>query len=312
MRLHCFQIFGEFPTLQPRFKGLTVTPRFLRLPCRRDTCLCALRPHFTPIELRVFPPFQPRFKSPTLPQPSLQPRHAPVGGASPHLPKNCKKKNPPLHPRCEGPTETPRFLSLLHSGDTRVFGRCVLTSTQHLREFPLLQPQFKSPTVSPRFLCLPHSRDTRLWAVRPNFNQKMGEFPPFQQRFKVPTVTPRFLSLPHSGDTRLWAVSLHCFQKIARLPTSATTLQKGPTGTPRFLSFTCSRDTRLWAVRPNFKPKFASVSTSPTTIQRSHRDTWLSLPSPQQRHTRFGRCVPTASKIGETFHISTHDSKVPP
>ena len=290
MRLHCFQNFGEFPTLQPRFKGLTVTPRFLRLPCRRDTCLCAVRPHFTPIELRVFPPFQPRFKSPTLPQPSLQPRHAPVGGASPHLPKNCKK-NPPLHPRRKGPTVTPRFLSLLHSGDTRVFGRCVLTSTQKsLRELP---PLHRNTSLSSAFSSAETHASGR---CVPTSTKNCESFHLSSHDSKGPTVSPRFLSLPHSGDTRLWAVRPNFNQKNGRVSTFPTTIQKSHRNTSLPQPSLQLRHTRFRALRLHFYTTCARVSTSPITIQRSHRNTSLQSAFPTAETRAFGRCVSTASK----------------
>ena len=303
---------GEFPPLQPRCKGPTVTPRFPHPSLQRRHAplggASSLLPNFWGVSNSATT-IQRSHGNTSLPETSLQKRHLPLCVASPlhthriasvstfpttiqksHAssafstaetracgrcvptsPKKLQKKNPPLHPRCEGPTVTPRFLSLLHSGDTRVFGRCVLTSTQHLREFPLLQPQFKSPTVSPRFLCLSLSRDTRLWAVRPNFNQKSGRVSTFpttiqssHRNTSLPQPSPQRRHAPLGGESPL-------LPKNCETSDLCNHITKGPTGTPRFLSFT-----------------------------------W------QPRHAPLGGASKLQTKICECFHLSNHDSEVPP
>ena len=290
-----YQSLRELPPLHPRFKSPTVTPRFPHPSLQRRHAplggASSLLPKFwrAPNSATTI---QRSHGNTSLPQTSLQKRHLPLCGASPlHTHRIASVSTFPTTIQ-----KVPRFLSLLFSGDTRVFGRCVPTSTQKLREVPLLQPQFKSPTVSPRFLCLPHSRDTRFWAVRPNFNQKNGRvstFPTTIQRSHRNTSLPQ-PSLQRRHTPLGGAPPLH-LKKVCESCHLSTHDSKVLPQHLAFLILLCSGDTRLWAVRlhcfqnfgefPTLQPRFKGLS-----------NTSLPQTSLQKRHTRFGRCAPTSPK----------------
>ena len=278
------KISSEPPTPQRRRKGPTVTPRFLRLPCRRDTCLCAVRRHFTPTELRVFPPFQPRFKKSHASSAFSTAETRNLWAVRPHISQKLqmqKKTSPPTMQKSHRNTSLPQPSP--QRRHTPSGGASPLHLKKVLRELPPLQPRCKSPTFTPRF---PQPslqrRHTRFRALGPHFNlRKVREsFHLSNHNSRVRPCHLAFLILLCSGDTRLWAVRLHCFQNFGEFPTLQPRF-KGLTVTPRFLSLLYSRDTRLWAVRPHISQKIAKKkSTSPPTMRRSHRNTSLPQPSP--------------------------------
>ena len=174
-----------------------------------------------------------------------------------------------------------------------------------------MQPRFKSPTVTPHFPQPYRTTMTRAFGrCVPTSHKKM------QVSTSPATIQKsyRYKSLPlYSGDTRLSdGASKLQPKKFGRVATSSTTMQKSH---PRrsFSAFPAAETHAFkWCGAHFTATKKCRVSTSPPTMQRSHRNMSLPQTSPQRRHTRFGRCVPTSPKKNASFHLSTHDAKVPP
>ena len=195
--------------MQPRFKGPTVTPRFLSLPYNNDTPSGGASPlqqkknceprfksltatsRFSTSETRAFgrcvqtstknlgeytssTTMQKSHRNTSLSQPSLQQRHTPSSGASALLQKNCESF-PPLQPRCKSPTVTRLFLSLPCNRDTRALGGASPLQQKMCESFHLSTHDAKVPPLHVASSAFPTVETHAFRAVRPHFTEKVCE-----------------------------------------------------------------------------------------------------------------------------------------